>query len=161
MTPRRQARLGCERQRCDLDTIVLSDTVQDVGAAEQRSDHHLDRGRALIGTAASRRLVDDELVPTSVCASAGMGRTRGAYCYRHDGLLVNRHRPFPPATLPYLGRLGLDFGEPRHRQPIRDSAIGADATRYQIGEQQLSEIDRHPPQHRIALVDQVENRPDN
>src|SRR6516225_409607 len=68
---------------------------------------------------------------------------------------------FSRTALPCQGRLGLGRGKLRRMQPIRDGAIGADAIGHHIGEQQLGEIDRDPAQHRIALVDQIENRPDN
>src|SRR6516164_10074897 len=48
--------LGRKRQRAYLDMILLGDAVEDdVGAAQERRDHRLDRRRALIGAATRRR----------------------------------------------------------------------------------------------------------
>jgi len=46
-------------------------------------------------------------------------------------------------------------------EPVRDGAIGTDKIGHQIGQQQLGDVERQPGEHGIALVDQVQNRPDD
>jgi hypothetical protein len=57
-------------------------------------------------------------------------------------------------------RLGGVWRHLRDVQAKRNGAVGADAIRHEIGQQQLCRIERRAADERVALVDQVEDRTD-
>src|SRR5260370_33612081 len=62
---------------------------------------------------------------------------------------------------PHQSRRRFSRTRPLRMQPIGHGAVGADAIRHQIGEQQLDGIEMHAGEYRVALVNQVEDRADD
>src|SRR5487761_393789 len=78
------------RERLDGDPIALRDLVQDhVGAADQGSDHRLERRRGHVGAAARLGLVDDDFMHAGFHVGACMRRASALKLHLRRSLFTN------------------------------------------------------------------------